>query len=88
MDWDVCLRQAPDIDIREVTDGYVAYQPDRDRLHYLNPTAAFVFQTCDGTVRAGELPALVAAAFGLERPPVEDVERCLDTLVGERLLHA
>ena len=54
----------------------------------LTSRTAFGFQTCDGTVRAGELPALGAAAFGLERPPVEDVERCLDTLVGERLLHA
>ena len=86
VDWDHCFETAPGIELREVTDGYFAYDPERDRLHFLNPVAAFVLEACDGIVRNGELPALVAAAFGLERPPMEDIESCLERLVTEGLL--
>lgn len=86
MDWDIRPRRAPEIELREVVDGFVAYDPRRDRIHFLNPTAAFVLESCDGELRAGEIPALVAAGFGLDKPPVEDVEACLATLLREGLL--
>lgn len=86
MDWNLCLRSAPGIDIREVIDGFVVYHPARDRVHFLSPTAAFILQCCDGAVRTGELPDLLAAVFSLERPPTEDIEACLATLIAEGLL--
>jgi hypothetical protein len=33
---------APDLEINAVSDGYVVYQPGRDRVHYLNQTAALL----------------------------------------------
>lgn len=86
MDWEMCAQRAPDIEIREVTDGFVAYDPARDRLHFLNPTAAMLLESCDGNVRARELPELLAAAFGLDTPPVAEVESCLAKLLDEGLL--
>jgi len=88
MDWDIRPRRAPEIELNEVIDGFVAYDPGRDRIHFLNPTAAFVLESCDGQLRAGELPALVAAGFQLDKPPVEDVEACLAALLREGLLVA
>jgi hypothetical protein len=85
-DWNLRPRRAPKLDISEVIDGLLVYQPDRDRVHFLNPTAALVLESCDGTLRAAELPDLVAAAFALDAPPVDDVAACLAALLQEGLL--
>jgi hypothetical protein len=86
MDWEMRVRRAPDIEIREVSDGFVAYDPARDRLHYLNQTATMLLESCDGNLRARELPELLAAAYRLETPPVAEVESCLTRLLDEGLL--
>jgi len=88
MDWNLCLHQAPQLEINEATDGVLVYQRDRDRLHLLNPTAALLLESCDGTLRADELPELVATAFGMDEQPVDDVATCLMTLLREGLLVA
>jgi len=86
MDWEMRAERAPDIEIREVSDGFVAYDPARDRLHYLNPTANMLLESCDGNIPARELPELLAAAFRLDAPPVAEVESCLAKLLEEGLL--
>ena len=86
LDWEMRPQRAPAIELREVVDGFVAYDPVRDRIHFLNPTAAFVLESCDGEIRAGELPALLAAGFGLDVPPVDAVATCVATLLREGLL--
>ena len=86
MDWDMRPERAPDIEIREVTDGFVAYDPARDRLHFLNLTATMLLESCDGNIRARELPELLAAAYQLAEPPIAEVESCLDRLLTEGLL--
>jgi hypothetical protein len=86
MDTSLRLRQAPGLEISEAVDGVLAYQRDRDRVHFLNPTAALVLESCDGTLAVGELPALIAAAFDLPVPPVADVDGCVASLLQEGLL--
>jgi predicted metal-binding protein len=86
MDWAMRAERAPDIEIREVSDGFVAYDAARDRLHYLNPTATMLLESCDGNIPARELPELLAAAFRLDAPPVAEVESCLAKLLEEGLL--
>lgn len=86
MDWNQKPQRAPGIEMNEVTDGFVASRQDDARIHYLNPSAAFILEICDGTTAASELPELLAAAFDLAAPPVEDVERCLAALMNEGLL--
>ena len=86
MDWHACFSRSPGLEINEVTDGFLVYQRDRDRVHFLNATATLVLESCDGTLAAGELPPLVAAAFDLGAPPVDDVANCLATLLREGLL--
>ncbi|HZI83124.1 MAG TPA: hypothetical protein VFF44_04370 [Casimicrobiaceae bacterium] len=78
MDWDIRPERAAGIELREVTDGYVAYDTARDRLHFLNVTAMMLLEACDGRLRARELPELLAAAYRLPEPPTAEVERCLD----------
>ncbi len=86
MDWDIRPERAAGIELREVTDGYVAYDPARDRLHFLNPTAVMLLEVCDGKLSARELPELLAAAYRLPETPTADVERCVGKLLAEGLL--
>jgi hypothetical protein len=86
MDWELRPRQAPGLEITEVVGGFVVQKRDGDRLHFLNPTAAFILQICDGGIRADEMPELLASAFALERIPRDDVETCLTALLREGLL--
>jgi len=88
MDWDIRPERAPGIEIREVTDGFVVYDPSRDRLHFLNLTATLLLESCDGNLRARELPELLAAAYGLAEVPSSEVENCLAKLLDEGLLVA
>ncbi len=86
MDWNIRPLRAKDLEVNAVTDGFVVSRPDHDRIHFLNPTAAFILEICDGNLQARELPALVAAAFKLDAPPVADVETCLHSLLDEGLV--
>lgn len=81
-------KRADALEVREVPDGFVVYDPARDKLHFLNGTAAFVLESCDGATPARALPALVAAAFRLDAEPVGEVEACLRRLLSEGLLVA
>ena len=86
MDWNIRPLRAKDLELSPVTDGFVVSRPGNDRIHFLNPTAALILESCAGTLQARELPDLVAAAFDLSNPPVDEVEACLDLLMEEGLV--
>jgi hypothetical protein len=77
---------APDLEINEVADGYIVYQPDQDRVHYLNQTAALVLELCNGRNAEADLPELLRLAWDLSAPPVEEVAECLEALRKEGLI--
>jgi hypothetical protein len=86
IDWTMRPRRAAGVELSEVTDGFLVYQPDRDRVHYLNPTAALLLQICDGSLPAVDLPPFLATAFSLAEPPRDEVAACLAKLLAEGLL--
>jgi hypothetical protein len=75
------------IEINKVADGYIVYQPDRDRVHYLNHTAVLLLELCDGKTKAAELPGLLGAAYELAEAPTGEVSECLAKLLEEGLVH-
>jgi hypothetical protein len=77
---------ASDLEVNEVADGYIVYQPDRDRVHYLNQTAAVVFELCNGRNAEADLPEILRLAWDLPTPPVEEVAECLEALRKEGLI--
>ncbi|MBK6805950.1 MAG: PqqD family protein [Betaproteobacteria bacterium] len=79
-------RRARDLEIREVPEGFVVYDPARDRLHFLNGSATFVLECCDGATRVDELPGMLAAGFRLDADPVAEVDSCLARLLDEGLV--
>ena len=80
------LKRASGLEINELPDGYIVYQQETDRVHYLNGTAVLVFECCDGAVTAGAIPDLVRKAYNLAELPTAEVKQCLDRLVDEGLI--
>jgi hypothetical protein len=86
MDWTRVPCQVDGIEINAVSDGYIVYQPDRDRVHYLNHTAVLVLELCNGQVAAGDIPGLVKTAYALPEAPTDEVADCLTKLDEEGLI--
>src|SRR5262249_59373752 len=78
--------QAAGIEINPVPDGYVLYQPERDRIHYLNYTAAIVFEFCNGRHRSEEIAELLQQAYDLPTSPRAEIDSCLASLRREGLI--
>ena len=74
------------LEISLVADGSVVYDPERDRVHYLNQTAAVVFELCSGENEPGDMARVLQLAYGLEEPPEAEVRACLEQLSREGLI--
>lgn len=77
---------AAGIEINEVEDGYVIYQSEKDKVHYLNKTAVLVLEACTGKNSAADIVAIVKEAYSLPEPPDKEVADCLNTLIQEGLV--
>lgn len=79
-------RRVDNIDIKVMSDGYIVHQPGRDRIHYLNHTAALILELCSGKASADDISRIVGDAFGMTVPPGAEVEACLGRFVAEELV--
>lgn len=79
-------QRADGVEVNLVADGYVVYDAERDRVHYLNHTAALVLEFCDGQNTRAEVVELLRATFDLDDPPEQEVKDCLERLQEEGLL--
>jgi len=83
------ISQAENLEVNEVPDGYIIYQSARDRVHYLNKTAAVIFEFCDGNLDAEAIVARVARAFELGDPARNaEIADCLGSLIKEGLVQS
>ena len=71
------------LEVNEVADGLVVYQAAPEQVHYLNNTAAVVFELCDGTRTVAEITDLVGQTFGLAEGPAAEVEACVTELLAK-----
>ncbi len=74
------------ININEVEDGYVIYQAEKDKVHYLNKTAVLVLESCTGEHTVADIGEIVKAAYELPEVPEKEVGDCLNTLFQEGLI--
>jgi SAM-dependent methyltransferase len=72
--------RADELEVYEVADGLVVYQAKPERVHYLNNTAAIVFELCNGEKTIPEIRRELAAVFGLSEPSPGLVETCMEDL--------
>lgn len=81
-----CPKCVADLDINPAEDGYIIYQAEQDRVHYLNPTAIFILTLCDGEKSVSEITHLVEEAYALPEPPGTQVEDVISRMKHEGLL--
>lgn len=79
-------QRAEGIEVVSAADGYVVYDPGRDRVHYLNHTAALVLEFVTGENSDAEITRMLQVAYDLPEPPSQDVQVCLEQLRDEGLL--
>jgi hypothetical protein len=77
---------AGELDINEVGDGYVIYQKEKDKVHYLNKTAVLVLESCTGENTVDNIGTIVKDTYELSEVPEKEVADCLDTLFQEGLI--
>lgn len=75
-----------DLEINPVADGYVVYDPDRDRVHYLNQTAAMILELCTGDQASADIAESIRTAYRLDGPIGEQVDACIAQLRNEGLI--
>ena len=73
-------------ELTQVPDGYVIYQSETERVHYLNPTAAIVYELCGDRYSVEQISAFLRQAFALEGDPAPMVRDCLSSLMAEGLI--
>ncbi|MDY6987350.1 MAG: PqqD family protein [Thermodesulfobacteriota bacterium] len=79
-------RLADKIEINEVEDGYIIYQSEKDRVHYLNHTAVIVLECCTGKNTVEDIERIVQKAYEMPEAPEKEVRDCLNTLFNEGLI--
>ena len=85
-DNDMRYLQAEGLEITHMPDGWVIYQQQTDRVHFLNPTAALVFELCNGRHTRTEMAAILSEAYQLAAPAADEVGTCISNLVAEGLV--
>ena len=78
--------QVNEIVMVEVADGFVVYHPERDRVHFLNHTAAVVLKLCDGTQKDTDIAKLVQQCYELPQRPDTEVAECVEQFREEGLV--
>jgi hypothetical protein len=79
-------RKMGGFDQDEVADGYIVYNQAKDRVHFLNPTAAIVLELCTGVLSTLEIAEVIQRTFSLPQTPIGPVRDCLATLLSEGLI--
>jgi hypothetical protein len=74
------------LEIDEAEDGLVVFDPDEDVVHHLNPSAAVIFDLCDGSRDLDEIAALLGEVYELSAPPREDALVGLRGLAERKLI--
>ena len=78
--------QAEGLEIYPEADGYVVYQPRRDKVHFLNHTAVFLLELCNGEHDVGEIGEIFRETFSPAEDPGEAVAALLKQFTDEELL--
>jgi hypothetical protein len=74
------------VEVVPTADGYVVYDEQRDRVHYLNHTAALVLEFCTGDNSPEEIVRMLQLAYDLPDPPEDETRECLTRLRVEGLV--
>lgn len=74
------------LEVEEAEDGLVVFDPRTDTVHHLNPTAAVIFDLCDGSRDAEQIAVLLGEVYELAAPPRADALGGLGELAERGLI--
>lgn len=80
------LSRPATLQINRLEDGCVVYQPEQDRVHFLNQTAALVLELCDGHHDCHAIEAQVAEHLGFHAPDPKVSGDILQRFLAEGLI--
>ena len=75
------------LDINESADGYVIYNSNNDKVHFLNHTAVVILEFCNGENSEEKIVELIGKAYNLDTIPEKEILSLLDQLYQEGLIH-
>ena len=82
-------KHRPGLVVRDSENEAVVLDKQRDLVHQLNPTAAFIWELCDGDHSVGEISEALAEAFEVDSETARrDVESTVDQLADLGLVEA
>ena len=81
-------KRLAELQIDLMPDGSVVYDPKNDRVHYLNPSSALIFELCDGENGLQHIAETVQSTFDLAQAPIDAVKSCIENLLKEGLLES
>jgi hypothetical protein len=79
-------RRLESLELNEAEDGLVVYDPAGDMVHHLNPSAAVIFDLCDGTRDTDSIARVLGEAYDLHTPPLEEAIAGLRELADLHLI--
>jgi hypothetical protein len=79
-------RQVDGLAVNAVEDGFMIYQPEADRVHYLNHTAVVILELCNGRNTPARIATLLKHAYGLSGTPEREVTETLVKMRDEGLI--
>ena len=82
------LERAPNLEVHKVADGYLIYQENRDKVSYLNHSAATVFEFCDCALEREEIVRRATQLFGLDGAAEVEIPACVESLIEEGLVRS
>jgi len=81
-----CFEENGKCDAQLMSDGFVVYQEDVEKVHYLNPSASTLFELARSGVSVAEMAGYLQETHQLDAAPMDDVKTCLADLVEKGIL--
>ena len=74
------------LEIHEQPDGCVVYQQSREKVHFLNHTAVFLLELCNGRHSMEEIREIYAATFDQSPAPEQEIAALIEQFLAEELV--
>lgn len=78
--------RADGLEINSIDGGFMVFQAECNRVHYLNHTAVLVLELCNGRDSPEKIAGIVQEAYGLSEPPETEVRDIITKMVSEALV--
>ena len=78
--------QVEGLEIYSEADGYAVYQAAQDKVHFLNSTAVFVLELCNGRHEVREMADIFGETFKEEKNPEQVVADIVNQFLREGLV--